>query len=266
MTGLIIAIVLGWAGGYRFYKKQVGLGILYLLSGGICGIGWIVDIICAYKEYHPTKPVAVKNGKSGPSYMIIDRSKYMEPRAEFCPHLANQKNYIVYDFETTGVDPHSCEIVEIGALKVADGQVVDRFQSLVKPYNPIPADATRVNHITNDMVSAAPTAEQVFPSFLDFIGDSNLVGYNIMRFDHIILRRYAMAICGKFLDNYISDAYLLGSKILDLDRYTLSDVANHFGIEHSNVHRSVGDCEITLAVFKELQKLYRDKKEDVDAQ
>lgn len=263
MTGLIIAIVLGWAGGYRFYKKQVGLGILYLLSGGICGIGWIVDIICAYKEYHPTKPVAVKNE---PSYMTIDRSKYTEPRAQFCPRVSRQKNYVVYDFETTSGDPYSCEIVEIGALKVSDGQVVDRFQSLVKPFYPIPEESIRVHHITDDMVSAAPTAEQIIPLFLDFIGDSNLVGYNIMRFDHIILRRYAMAICGKFLDNYISDAYLLGSKILDLNRYTLSDVANHFGIEPSNVHRSVGDCEITLAVFKELQKLYRDKKEGEDAQ
>ena len=50
MTGLIIAIVLGWAGGYRFYKKQTGLGILYLFTGGICGIGWIIDIISALRE------------------------------------------------------------------------------------------------------------------------------------------------------------------------------------------------------------------------
>lgn len=50
MTGLLIAIFLGWAGGYRFYKKQTVLGVVYLLTFGICGIGWIIDIITAAKE------------------------------------------------------------------------------------------------------------------------------------------------------------------------------------------------------------------------
>lgn len=55
MTGLVIAILLGWAGGYRFYKKQKGLGVLYLLTVGLCGIGWIVDIIVAALEYKKQK-------------------------------------------------------------------------------------------------------------------------------------------------------------------------------------------------------------------
>lgn len=55
MTGLVLAILLGWAGGYRFYKKQTGLGILYLLTVGLCGIGWIVDIIVAALEYKKQK-------------------------------------------------------------------------------------------------------------------------------------------------------------------------------------------------------------------
>lgn len=51
MTGLLIAIILGWAGGYRFYKKQYLLALIYLFTFGLCGIGWIVDIIKAFKEY-----------------------------------------------------------------------------------------------------------------------------------------------------------------------------------------------------------------------
>ncbi len=51
MTGLIIAITLGWAGGYQFYKHKTGMGILYLLTGGLFCIGWVMDILAAYKEY-----------------------------------------------------------------------------------------------------------------------------------------------------------------------------------------------------------------------
>ena len=50
MTGLLIAICFGWMGGYRFYKKQIGMGVLYLLTFGLFGVGWIIDIVTAYKE------------------------------------------------------------------------------------------------------------------------------------------------------------------------------------------------------------------------
>lgn len=55
MTGILMAVLLGWAGGYRFYKKQTGLGIFYLLTGGGFGIGWIIDIVVSIKEYSDSK-------------------------------------------------------------------------------------------------------------------------------------------------------------------------------------------------------------------
>lgn len=196
--------------------------------------------------------------KKSPSYMMLKPDSYMEPKAPYAPNYVHQKHYIVYDFETTGVDPHQCEIIEIGAIKVDDGKIIDRFQTLVKPFNPIPPGATKVNHITNAMVKDAPTAEEIIPSFIDFIGDSKLVGYNIMGFDHIILRRYAMAICGKSLNNYVTDVYQLCRKTIKIPKYTLSDVARYFNIDITNAHRSIGDCETTLKCFRELQKIYKE--------
>ena len=266
MAGLFLGVFFGWAGGYRFYKKQIGLGILYLFTFGLFGIGWIIDAVLAVREYKPpkfpvkdSKPEPVQNTvvNDMPSYMKLDRNLYTEPKTKYTPNIAHQKHFIVYDFETTGIDPHYCEIIEIGALKIADGEIVDRFQSLVKPAYPIPADATRVNHITNEMVQNAPTAEEIIPSFLDFIGDSKMMGYNNARYDHIILRRYAMAICGKSMDNLITDVYSLCRKKLDLNKYTLSDVAKYFNIDTSNAHRSIGDCETTFECFKRLQAIYQ---------
>ncbi len=194
-----------------------------------------------------------------PYYMTIFRDRYMEPQAEFAPNIAHQKNYIVYDFETTNVDPFSCEIIEIGAIKITDGEITDKFQSLVKPFTPIPPEATKVNHITNEMVAEAPTAEEILPSFIEFIGDSKLLGYNIMKFDHIILRRYALAICDKFLDNNITDVYLISRKKLDLNKYTLSDVAKYFKIKNSNAHRAIGDCITTYECYKKIQEIYKNE-------
>lgn len=260
MAGILIAVLLGWAGGYRFYKKQAKIGILYLFTGGLCGIGWIIDVVKAISEYTKTAPAPTvrKAPANLPPYFNVGQDRYMTPRAEFTPNYVNQKHYIVYDFETTGVDPHECEIIEIGALKIADGQIVDRFQSLVKPFYPIPADATQVNHITNAMVENAPSASEVLPRFLDFIEDSKLVGYNIVKFDHIILRRYAAGICGRSLSNYITDVFLLSRKSFDLPKYTLSDVANYLGVNVSNAHRSIGDCETTWECLKKLQEIYKE--------
>lgn len=266
MQGIILAVLLGWAGGYRFYKKQYGLGFLYFFTGGIGGIGWIIDIIIAIKEYIHPAPVKTEEIVPRPSYLTISRTLYTEEPHRYATNIANQKHYIVYDFETTGVDPHYCEIIEIGALKISDGQIVDSFQSFVKPFYPIPADAIEIHNITNEMVQDAPTAEQIIPSFIDFLGDSKLVGYNNARFDHIILKRYAMAICNVQINNSISDVYSLCRKKIDLKRYRLSDVAAYFKIQPSNIHRSLGDCETTWECFKKLQDIYKKEIADKKAQ
>lgn len=211
----------------------------------------LTNIINAIKSsINPQKKVP-------PYYILIYRDKYMEPEAEFAPNIAYQKNYVVFDFETTGVDPFSCEIVEIGALKITDGEITEQFQSFVKPFYPISAEVTKINHITNEMVTDAPTAEEIFPSFIDFIGDSKLLGYNILKFDHIILRRYALAICDKFLENKITDVFLLIRKKLDLKKYTLSDVARSFKIKNPSAHRAIGDCVTTYECYKKLQEIYQ---------
>ncbi len=266
MQGIIIAILFGWAGGFRFYKKQYGAGFLYLFTGGLGAVGWIVDIIIAIKEYIHPVPVKTEEIKPRPSYLTISRTLYTEPRNKFATNIAQQKHYIVYDFETTGVDPHYCEIIEIGAIKISDGQIVDSFQSFVKPFYPIPADATEVNNITNEMVQDVPTAEEIIPLFLDFIGKSKLVGYNITRFDHIILKRYAMAICGIQINNSITDVYSLCQRKLELKRYRLSDVAAYFNVKPSNAHRSIGDCETTWECFKKLQDVYKKEIAEKKAQ
>ena len=92
-------------------------------------------------------------------------------------------DYVVFDLETTGTSVNKDSVVEISALKVKDGQVVDEFSMLVNPGRPIPYYASRVHGISNAMVRNAPPFDVALQAFLEFAGDSILVGHNIHSFD-----------------------------------------------------------------------------------
>ena len=87
-------------------------------------------------------------------------------------------DYVVFDLETTGINPERDSIIEISALKVKDHRVVEEFSTLVNPGRHIPAGATAVNGITDDMVADAPLIEEVLPQFLEFCQGCVPVAHN----------------------------------------------------------------------------------------
>ena len=91
--------------------------------------------------------------------------------------------YVVFDIETTGFSALSDQIIEIGALKVKDGKVVDRFIEFVKPDVPITSGITGITGITNEMVANARDTREIICDLVDFCGDDVLIGHNIM-FDY----------------------------------------------------------------------------------
>ena len=92
-------------------------------------------------------------------------------------------DYVLFDLETTGISWEKDEVVEISAVKVKGGEVVDEFSSLVNPGMPIHYYASEVNGITDDMVADSPSFDKVLEEFLEFAGDAVLVGHNIHTFD-----------------------------------------------------------------------------------
>ena len=158
-------------------------------------------------------------------------------------------NFVVFDFETTGIDTKTCEIIEIGAYKVINGAISEAFNTLIKPTKRIPQDATRVNHITNEMVKTAPTIENIMPQFEAFIKGFPLMGYNIARFDIPILIRYIK----NTSELNIIDVYSLTTSLsVPSKSKKLVDVAAYFGVQVDNAHRALGDCVLTYNVFNAL--------------
>ena len=99
----------------------------------------------------------------------------------------DNSSYIVFDLETTGLSTDKDAVVEISALKVISGEVAEEYSTLVNPGMHIPSVASSINGITDDMVKDAPDMEEALKGFIEFIGDLDLVGHNIYRFDFIMI-------------------------------------------------------------------------------
>ena len=165
------------------------------------------------------------------------------------------KDYVVFDLETTGISVFKDEVVEISAVKVADGKVVDEFSTLVNPGMPIPTDASNVNGITDDMVEDAPKFEKALKDFLDFAGDDVLVGHNIQSFDMKFICRDALKFYGKTVGNDFVDTLKIAQAYLpELRHHTLTDLACHYHIDAAGAHRALNDCRMNQKVFECLAK------------
>lgn len=162
-------------------------------------------------------------------------------------------DYVLYDLETTGTSGNYDEIIEISAVKVRNGKIVEEFSELVNPKRSIPARASMVNHIYDEMVKDAPTFEEILPKFLQFIGEDILVGHNINSFDMKFLYRDCEKYFGQTLTNDFVDTLKIAKSVFpDWKHRRLSDLAEYYGISTSGAHRALADCKMNQQVFERM--------------
>lgn len=164
-------------------------------------------------------------------------------------------SFVVFDIETTGFSNLNERIIEIGAVKIKNGEIVGEFSSFVNPGKFISEKITELTSITNEMVSDAPKIDAVIFKFYDFCKDSILVAHNI-DFDMSFIRRNGEKFNLKF-DNPLLDTIDL-CKLLypELKRYKLNVVAKHLGVNLENHHRAVDDARATaMVLIKCIEKL-----------
>lgn len=164
-------------------------------------------------------------------------------------------DYVIFDLETTGVSWEKDEVVEISAVKVQGGEVVDEFSTLVNPGMPIPFYASKVNGITDDMVADSPFFDKVLGDFLEFVGDAVLVGHNIHCFDMKFMQKSTQKCFGKLIGNdYIDTLQIARLYLPEMKHHTLTDLADHYGIDVHGAHRALNDCRMNQKVFECLGK------------
>lgn len=157
-------------------------------------------------------------------------------------------SFVVLDTETTGLRASSGRIIQLSAVKYVEWEPVETWDTLINPKKKIPADATAVNGITNEMVADKPTISEVSKSFIDFVGDSDIVGYNLpfdMKFLYAEGFDFSASKKRKFYD-----VLPLARKTYKeyLNTFKLVDVTDHLGIVY-NAHNSLDDCCATGEVF-----------------
>ncbi|MBQ3560057.1 MAG: PolC-type DNA polymerase III [Agathobacter sp.] len=159
-----------------------------------------------------------------------------------------QESYVVFDIETTGFSPDVNHIIEIGAVKVENGKIVDRFSSFVNPQVPIPYRIEELTHINDNMVIDAPTIDVVLPQFLEFCDGSVMVAHNA-DFDVSFIKKKAANLGVDFVPTYVDTVAMARFLLPSLNRFKLDTVAKAVGVSLDNHHRAVDDAACTAEIF-----------------
>ncbi|MBE6657069.1 MAG: PolC-type DNA polymerase III [Ruminococcaceae bacterium] len=157
---------------------------------------------------------------------------------------------IVFDIETTGLSNLKDKITEIGAVRIKNGEVLDRFNTFVDPGCPIPEEITALTGITDDMVRGAPSAKEALEAFFAFIGgkDKLLIAHNA-GFDIGFIRRAAQESGLPFENPYLDTVSMSRYVNPDLKKHKLNLVAEYFGLGDFNHHRASDDAEMLARIY-----------------
>ncbi len=175
----------------------------------------------------------------------------VEDLKEICENIKGQSIYdtcVVFDIETTGFGPVNDQIIEIGAVKVVDGKIVDKYSTFINPDTPIPYHITQLTSITDEMVMDSPKIDAILPEFLAFCKDAILVAHNAS-FDVGFIQKKAEFL-GIDTDFTVVDTVGIARLLLPhLSRFKLNVVAKELGISLENHHRAVDDAGATAEIF-----------------
>lgn len=187
-------------------------------------------------------------------YLIDDLSDLIQNATDY----SLDDVYVVFDIETTGFSYNNHTIIEIGAVKIRNGEVVERFSQLINPGCNIPAFITELTGISDEMVRDMPTLDTVLPAFLDFVNGVPVVAHNAV-FDCSFIRYYSNRLGLKF-ESLILDTLALSRMILTgIKKHNLKAVTKHLKIPLNDHHRAVADAEATSRVLIKLFERLKDE-------
>ncbi len=197
----------------------------------------------------PLKYVAVK-----PERYIdyIQDDLFATNESKVIPDYLLGKSFVVFDFETTGLDV-SDEVIELGAVKIVDGVISETFSTFVNPHIPIPARITEITSITDKDVKDAPDMSDVIADFYKFSENCVLVAHNA-QFDKKFVDKYAK-LNGYIFTNRTMDTLEIAHKSVVCKNYKLETLCDYFDISLEGAHRAVNDCLATAKLFIELVKI-----------
>lgn len=168
------------------------------------------------------------------------------------------QDYTAIDIETTGLDPKLEKIIEIGAVKVRNGQIADGFESLVQPGRKLSETIIRLTGITDRKLKEAPPQEEVIPRLLEFVGEDILLGHSIL-FDYSFLKKAAVNLGLCFEKKGIDTLKIARAKLADLESRRLDFLCNYYHIPHQ-AHRAMEDARATSILYGKLAEEFYEER------
>ncbi len=211
-------------------------------------------VVQAFPEaYEASKKYGIKVIYGVEGYLVNDE----------IPIVYNSKDYsfydehVVLDIETTGLSSINDKIIEIGAVKIKDGIVTEKYSRLINPEIIIPKKIIKLTGITNEMVFGEKTINEVLPEFLSFIGNKPIVAHNAL-FDLGFLKNKSEKL-GHQIKNTVIDTLELSRNLLTIKKHKLNILCEYFDIKMANHHRALDDAEAAAKLYMELTKILEQK-------
>ncbi len=255
----IITLCLGYFGVHKFMKKDYKMGIIYFLTIGLFGIGWIIDTIVTGINLLKSVMNIENNEK------VYNNIKKESNSA--CQIVLNDSNidnikskFIAFDIETTGLNPYYDRIIELGAVVFENGVPISKFSTLVNPETLISQEASKINHITNDMLKDAPSENEVYKKFIEFMkpalnSEVPICAHNAL-FDISFITNTLNRLGYNYNISYI-DTLSISRNILDnqVINHKQDTIAKYFNIVNEEQHRAVTDAETCGKILDKLISL-----------
>ena len=188
------------------------------------------------------------------AYLVDDLKQIVQ-------HARGQKlddTYVVFDIETTGFSPVNNRIIEIGAVKVSDGEIVDRFSTFVNPDVPIPFEIEKLTSIRDEDVMDSPQIDVILPQFLEFCDGCIMVAHNA-GFDMSFIMENCRRLGYPQEFTYVDTVGISRVLLKNQSKHTLDAVAKTLGISLENHHRAVDDAECTAHIFVKFIKMLEEQ-------
>lgn len=164
------------------------------------------------------------------------------------------QDYVCIDLETTGLNPKGDRIIEIGAVKVREGQKTETLQILINPERRVEPRVQELTGISEKELEHCPVLEEVFPKIQEFLGEDILLGHHLM-FDYSFLKRAYVNRKLPFERKGIDTLKLARRYLPELPSRGLGALCQHYGIEHT-AHRALGDVLATVALYEHLKEQF----------
>ena len=195
--------------------------------------------LCVSGAFDAAKKLGIKVIYGMEAYMYDDTDDhYQETFAD---------EYVVFDIETTGLNPRTCHIIEIGAVRMRHGEIIDTFSTFVSPGEPLTPQIIDLTGITDDMLKDAPGPAEVLRAFKEFAGDTPLAAHNAS-FDMSFILRHGEAYGIDFDNTWLDTLWLIKRTFPSQKSYSLGKLAAEFGIPLQH-HRALGDATATAQLM-----------------